>query len=543
MTDTLPSAPRVAKAAAPHTSGGSSLSHDLETAAARRLGSLALVVAGVALVMGTIEIAGGMPSVLGAFPRALVMAVAVALSVLLHLAIARRWVAPRTALALGVAFAAAQALLSAVTFHGLALVAGVEARGWTPVATWTLVYPLIVPSRTRRVVLGSLATAAMDPLGLWIVVAASGAALPSPGALARTFLSTAVACVLVPIAGRIVYGLTVEVKRAREMGSYRLVEKLGQGGMGEVWRAQHRMLAREAAIKLIRPAVLGGSRAQSDEMIKRFEREAQATAALRSPHTIDVYDYGIAEDGTFHYVMELLDGYSLHALVERFGPLPPARVVHLLRQACHSLAEAHAAGLVHRDIKPANLFVCRLGLDVDFVKVLDFGLVKRQGRQRGGEALTMEGAFTGTPGFMPPEIALGGEEVDGRADLYALGCVAYWLLTGRLVFEGATPMQLVLHHVRSRPEPPSRRTDRPIPEALETIVLRCLEKDPARRPASAAALARELALTGLAGAWSDEDARDWWTRLPAPADPVAPHRAEVSRYPTLSMGTGMVAEA
>ena len=212
------------------------------------------------------------------------------------------------------------------------------------------------------------------------------------------------AAVLVPVASRIVYGMALEVKRAREMGSYRLVEKIGEGGMGEVWRAEHRMLARGAAIKLIRPAALGApTGSHAGEIMKRFQREAQATAGLRSPHTIEVYDYGIAADGTFYYVMELLDGFSLQALVERFGPVPPERAVRFLRQACHSLAEAHAAGLVHRDVKPANLFTCRLGLDVDFVKVLDFGLVKMQGpRAAAAEELTVAGVVHGHAGLHAP---------------------------------------------------------------------------------------------------------------------------------------------
>jgi serine/threonine protein kinase len=290
------------------------------------------------------------------------------------------------------------------------------------------------------------------------------------------------------------------------------VAKLGQGGMGEVWRAEHRMLARAAAIKLIRPGALGaGEGSQSIEIVKRFEREAQATARLRSPHTIAVYDYGVAEDGTFHYVMELLEGFSLQALVDRFGPVPPERAVHMLRQACHSLAEAHAAGLVHRDIKPANLFACRLGLEVDFVKVLDFGLVKLQGpQQTGAEALTVEGAFTGTPAFMPPEVALGATLIDGRADIYALGCVAYWLLTGTQVFPGGTALQMVLEHIRTEPERPSSRTDQAIPEALERLVMRCLEKKPAARPATVAELSSELAALDLEGRWTPERARGWW---------------------------------
>ena len=309
------------------------------------------------------------------------------------------------------------------------------------------------------------------------------------------------------------YGLTIEVKRAREMGSYRLVEKLGQGGMGEVWRAEHRMLARGAAIKLIRPAAIGaGDGSRAHERVKRFEREAQATATLRSPHTIEVYDFGLAADGTFYYVMELLDGFSLQTLVERFGPLPPERVVSLLRHACHSLAEAHAAGLVHRDVKPANMFVCRLGLDVDVLTVLDFGLVKLQHPlERGAEALTVEGAFTGTPGFMPPEVALGEEPIDGRADLYALGCVAYWLLTGKRVFESGNAMEMVIDHVRTAPVPPSQRAGQPIPEALESLIMRCLAKHPAQRPTDAAELSRELAALGLAEHWTEEKAREWWS--------------------------------
>jgi serine/threonine-protein kinase len=535
MSDPRPSAPRVAKAPDTPSSGGS-LPYDVEWAAARRLGSLALVVAVVSTVMFLLEVLGGIPSVLGRGIRTALMVTGVTLALGIHLAVTRGKVAPPAALRMGVGFQVAQGFLSALSFHGVALLAGSHVLGWTPVAMWTMVYPLIVPSPTRRVVRASLATASMDPLALAILVAA-GAPEPPPAMLARTFFSTVLACVLVPVAGRIVYGLAVEVKRAREMGSYRLAEKLGQGGMGEVWRAEHRMLARAAAIKLIRPAALG-SGSHASEMIKRFEREAQATAALRSPHTIEVYDYGVAEDGTFHYVMELLEGYSLQALVQRFGPLPPARVASFLRQACHSLAEAHASGLVHRDVKPANLFVCRLGLDVDFVKVLDFGLVKMQGPQAGArEHLTVEGAFTGTPGFMAPEIALGVDPVDGRSDLYALGCVAYWLLTGRLVFEGGSPMQSVLDHVRTPPEPPSARTSQPIPAGLERLVMQCLEKDPARRPASAAALARAIDALGLDAGWTDGMAREWWALHPAAPSPGRPAEPHASRYPTLSVTT------
>jgi serine/threonine-protein kinase len=490
--------------------GGASLSPELEADAARRLGALALVVAGVTATLGLVEPLTGVPSVLGVRLRIGLAVLAVALSLALYAGIATGRVSARRALGLGLAYEIGQGFLAGLAFHSTALAAGAEVRGWTPVAVWTLAYPLIVPTTTRRVVVASLATAAMDPLGIWLNVLAGGPR-PTPSALGHMLAPTLVVCLIAPVAAGIVYGLTVEVKRAREMGSYRLVEKLGQGGMGEVWRAEHRMLARGAAIKLIRPGSLGAEGGHARELLRRFEREAQATAALRSPHTIELYDYGVAADGTFHYVMELLEGLSLQSLVARFGALPPERAVHLLRQICHSLAEAHAAGLVHRDIKPANVFVCRLGLDVDFVKVLDFGLVKVRGPQEpGAEAITVEGTFAGTPAFMPPEVALAAEPIDGRADLYALGCVAYWLLTGQRVFEGANPMQLVVDHVRTAPVPPSQRTAQAIPEGLERLVLACLEKDPARRPASAVELSRKLEALALEPSWTEARARQWW---------------------------------
>jgi serine/threonine-protein kinase len=256
---------------------------------------------------------------------------------------------------------------------------------------------------------------------------------------------------------------------------------------------------------------------------------------LRSPHTIAVYDFGLAADGAFYYVMELLEGFSLQTLVDRFGPVPPERAVRLLRQACHSLAEAHANGLVHRDVKPANLFVCRLGLDLDFVKVLDFGLVKLQrGNAMKAEALTLEGGFAGTPAYMPPEVALDAEDVDGRADIYALGCVAYWLLTARRVFESGNGMQMVVDHVRTPPVPPSRRAEQAIPPGLDEIVLRCLEKDPARRPASAAQLSRELEAVGIEPLWTEARARAWWAEHP-PVSTNAGSAAWASAEPTLSL--------
>ena len=316
------------------------------------------------------------------------------------------------------------------------------------------------------------------------------------------------------------------------MGSYKLVELLGRGGMGEVWRAEHRLLARSAAIKLIRPEVLGASDETAVRtLLRRFEREAQATAGLSSPHTIHLFDFGVTSDGTFYYVMELLDGFDLNELVERFGPVPPERVVHFLTQVCASLGEAHEAGLVHRDIKPANMYACRHGREVDFVKVLDFGLVKHGGAlEEGSDKLSAENLGAGgTPAFMSPEQAVGDEQVDGRADLYAVGCVAYWLLTGTTVFKGRTPVETMMMHVQKRPDPPSSRVRSAIPRELEVIVLACLEKDPDARPQTADMLAERLATVRLAREWTPTRAREWWdTHRPASSDRYPRSRARDS---------------
>jgi serine/threonine protein kinase len=232
---------------------------------------------------------------------------------------------------------------------------------------------------------------------------------------------------------------------------------------------------------------------------------------MRSPHTIGVYDFGVTAEGAFYYVMELLEGLDADSLVQRFGPVPPARAVYLLRQICHSLAEAHEAGLIHRDIKPANIYVCRYGRDVDFVKVLDFGLVKTMDESEVGDVkLTAPGMVGGTPAFMAPEQATGGRHSDARSDIYAVGCVAYWLLTGQLVFEGDNALEVLMHHVQTAPMPPSRRAEADVPEGLDRLVLSCLEKDPGRRPQSALDLSDALAACETTESWGQPRARRWW---------------------------------
>jgi serine/threonine-protein kinase len=384
--------------------------------------------------------------------------------------------------------------------------------GWSPIAVWVLVYPIIVPNTSGKTALASFVTALTEPVAVLILVASDMSVLPPAAAFVRKLWPNLFAAILAIGVARIVYRLGEQLREARQLGSYQLETLLGKGGMGEVWKATHRMLARPAAVKLIRAEALGTDDLESAaRALKRFEREAQSTATLRSPHTIELYDFGISQGGTFYYVMELLDGVDLQTLVEQHGHQPPGRVVRILRQACHSLAEAHDAGMVHRDIKPANIFLCRYGADYDFAKVLDFGIVKHRAVRDEREAqLTAVGAFTGTPAYMPPEMVLGAGEIDGRADLYSLGCIGYWLLTGHMVFGGLNPMAVMAAHAHQKPASPSSRTDQEIPPGLDDIIMRCLDKDPSHRPRTARELSWELAALEIEQQWSEEDARAWW---------------------------------
>jgi serine/threonine-protein kinase len=386
--------------------------------------------------------------------------------------------------------------------------------GLTGVALWMLFFTVVVPTAPRRAAAALVLSAAAVPVIYLLEVRAGRAPSLPAGEFFWIFVSPYLGvCILAYITARIVYRLGQDVSRAREMGSYRLVERLGVGGMGEVWRANHRMLARPAAIKLIHQEVLGPDSGTAEAMLARFEREAQVTASLQSPHTVELYDYGTTEDGVFHYVMELLEGVDLERLVRRFGPLPPERVVHILRQVCASLGEAHRRGLVHRDIKPANIYLCERAFEHDFVKVLDFGLVKWHAKLPSEEDLHLSqtGTIHGTPSYMAPEIALGKGPVDGRADLYTLGCVAYWLLTGKLVFEEKNFPAMLLAHANEQPVPPSGRSDQAIPGSLDAIVLSCLAKDPADRVQTAEDLATRLVTVELAQPWTQERAAEWWS--------------------------------
>lgn len=409
----------------------------------------------------------------------------------------------------------------AVTFQicaalGIALVIfshdwpeGAVPVGLTWVTLWIAAFPGIYVPKPRYQWIGAVGSVSVTPL-VFLLYYNMGVQPPPAWSTAALIAADCIAALMALGTGKLIYVMGREVKQARQMGSYLLESLIGKGGMGEVWQARHQLLARPAAVKLIRPERLAGS-GGADNALRRFEREAQATAMLRSPHTIELYDFGVAESGSFYYVMELLDGLDLGNLVDRFGPVEPSRAVHLLQQACHSLAEAHAAGLVHRDIKPSNIFVARYGLDVDFVKVLDFGLVKQGAKAPQESGLTQEGSVPGTPAYMAPEMALGDGGADPRADVYALGCVAYLLLTGRPVFEGSSPMQMAVKHVHEVPCPVDEAAEQPIPADLSALIMRCLDKDPQKRPETAAALGE--ALTALAtppAAWSPTLAQRWW---------------------------------
>ncbi|HJZ73109.1 MAG TPA: serine/threonine-protein kinase [Vicinamibacterales bacterium] len=391
--------------------------------------------------------------------------------------------------------------------EGIAHVGMMEHLSWNAIVI--LLASMIVPTTPVKMFAASLAAASTDPLAVWIAHL-RGVEVPSALNTLVLYSSNYVCAVLATVSPHALRKIGHRLREAQELGSYQLVELLGRGGMGEVWRARHRLLARPAAIKLVRPELLGvGSDAEAKTMLRRFEREAQATAALSSPHTIRIFDFGATHDGAFYYVMELLSGRDLESLVREFGPVPADRALYLLRQVCHSLADAHARNLVHRDIKPANIYVCRMGLDYDFVKVLDFGLVKVGSPRSLQQTVTSDHTTSGTPAYMAPEIILGERDVDRRADVYALGCVVYYLLTGAIVFEADTPMKMLLHHIQTPPVPPSQRTELPIPKELDDLVLACLEKNPDRRPQDAEQLFR-LAEACRSSAWDRAAAKRWW---------------------------------
>ena len=453
------------------------------------------------------------------FERALNWApgvISITLAVSVALAVRMAPLRPATVMALALVFevVSSYGIAAAEFLQPLGMYVGLPWIGLSWVAVWMLLFNVVVPTLPRYAVIAALLSVTSVPAMVMLSISVFPPVLRPDGFM--IFLAFGFPYLLVVImayvGARVVYTLGTEVTRARELGSYRLEERLGAGGMGEVWRASHRLLARPAAIKLIRSSVPGNAAGISDDTRRRFEREAQVIARLRSPHTVTLFDFGVAEGGSFYYVMELLDGVDTDTLIKRFGPIAAERVVHILRQMCHSLSEAESCGLVHRDIKPANIFLCRYGEDYDFVKILDFGIAKvvHEMPSEAQTAITMPNVIHGTPAFIAPEQALGGADVDIRADIYATGCVAYWLLTGQLVFTAETPMKLLLAHAHTPPEPPSSRTEIPIPHDLDALVLSCLAKDREDRPRSARDLLQRLDAVAFQQPWTDARAHEWW---------------------------------
>jgi serine/threonine-protein kinase len=428
------------------------------------------------------------------------------ISLLMTMICKLRLLSPAVTLNLGLVYEVFVAFGLSVSETAVSLAQNLPVVGISRLVPWIVITGVLIPNKPRTKLVVALLSASTWPLAyLASIHALKFQSLPMSHLLAWVYVPYTMAFLIYFIAKRI-YVLTTDADNARELGSYQLISQIGTGGMGEVWRAKHRMLARDAAIKVIRNDLVGEPGYRSETRRQRFKREAQVIASLQSPHTVHLFDFGISQDGSFYYVMELLDGISLQAIVEKFGPVPAARLIYMMQQTCDSLEEAHSLGLVHRDIKPSNIFVCKMGLEYDFIKVLDFGLVKdvnNSGR------LTREGASVGTPEYMAPETVMGEDNIDHRVDIYGIGCMAYFALTGSEVFPGETLGGTAVAHVLNPPVPPSQRTKEPIPSKLEQIILLCLAKEPKDRIQTVREV-RDL-LKGIAiPEWTQHDAFSWW---------------------------------
>ncbi|MEO5923692.1 MAG: serine/threonine-protein kinase [Bryobacteraceae bacterium] len=393
-------------------------------------------------------------------------------------------------------------------------------RGLTFLGLWFFMSAFLLPNAPLKMAIMGASSIAAWGFGYWININVNGVLPLQDNRLALLLGQMLVTGTWMLLINRAAVTMHLKQERAEQLGSYQLEAKIGSGGMGEVWQAKHKLLVRDAAIKLIRPDVLRASTGrEAQSLLRRFEREARVTAQLQSPNTVALYDFGHTRDGSIYYVMELLKGLDLQTLVERFGPMHPGRVTNTLIQVCESLEEAHRAGLVHRDVKPKNIFLAKLGLQYDFAKVLDFGLV-RVPRHSEDTSITMQGVTAGTPAYISPEAAIGHEDIDGRADLYSLGCVAYFLLTGKTVFDEPSVVAHAIAHVQSPVIPPSERIELPIPADLEKIVLRLLEKKKEDRFQTAFDLARSLRDLETVPEFCPYTAAEWWaTNLPETMTP------------------------
>lgn len=385
-----------------------------------------------------------------------------------------------------------------------------------------VLYGVFIPNTWRRCLLVSLGLA-LTPLILTPLAASRDGPIDPEMFFALLEMAT-LAALAIAIA---VFGsyrlqlLQAQAFEAQQLGQYRLGKRLGSGGMGEVYLAEHLLLRRPCAVKLIRPEQAG-----DPTTLQRFEREVQAMATLTHWNTVEIYDYGHADDGTFYYVMEYLPGQNLEHLVNCYGPVPPARAIHLLRQVCGALHEAHNVGLLHRDIKPSNIIACERGGVFDVAKLLDFGLVQETALGKDGDRLTHHGTVIGSPPYMSPEQAAGKSQLDARSDIYSLGAVAYFLLTGQAPFVRETAMMMLMAHAYEPVIPPAKLRQE-VPDDLQAVVLRCLEKDPSRRFPDAHSLEQALAACAAADQWTPEQAALWWHEHPLPTPGETEPRPDV----------------
>lgn len=373
----------------------------------------------------------------------------------------------------------------------------------------------LIPWPMRYQVMLGVAAVAAFLIGKWLSFqfvpaldaywAARGGRMVLVNHMVEGTFGTLVLAIVSIIVCRTLYTLRKTAYKAKRLGNYLVLEELGQGGMGTVYLAQHSLLCRPTAVKVMK------RENQNPTALARFEREVRLSATLTHPNTITIYDFGRTEAADFYYAMEYLEGLDLQELVERFGPVPASRTAYILAQVAGSLAEAHSRDIVHRDIKPSNIFLTRRGGMYDFVKVLDFGLAKRIETDPDSVALTQSGVVFGTPLYIAPETVYGPDQVDGRADIYNLGGVAYWMLTGRPPFNSGRSVEVLIDHVKTIPKRPSEISELEIPPELEAIIMRCLEKKPEDRFDSAEELEQELQALSFGPVWDRAKAREWWS--------------------------------
>lgn len=511
-----PDAATIVKAEAPGTSGDpvlDSLRTRFTTRGLDRLVTLALVFGMTIAVLLVANLALDLAQ-FDSLPAARPASLYIFVLVLCVLSFAMWWVTERRLFSDGALTTAGQCYVlvfgvSLALVHALSLwwLDRERMLGISWISIWIMLQPILLPGTLRQSIRVTLLLACSVPVTMLAVALAQDVTLPGFTPLFTALVPNLAAAAMALFIAREMHQLDSEVARVRSLGSYRLQHKLGEGGMGEVWQATHHLLSRSAAIKLIQPGAMLRADAKSREMATRFFKEARAVSALTSPHSVQLFDFGVTDAGTLYIAMELLEGDDLHWIVKRHGPMPPARTVHVLLQICTSLEEAHALGLLHRDIKPANVFLCRMGLEYDYVKVLDFGIARTIAELNEDPAAR---AAEGTPAFMAPETLAATAGIDQRSDIYSVGCVALWMLTARYIPRGQHGVGVRRAGAANAFDPAAALAEAGVPADLSRLVNACLAESPHGRPASVALLRESLAVGNSATPWTGEDAKRWW---------------------------------